>query len=72
MTPEVTKLEIQSIKEVLKEQKHETRLLAEEVSKLKEALIEIRVGRKWLIGLLSAATATGAIIDTLLRALKVY
>ena len=72
MSLEVTKVEIEYLKKQNDVLERKIEKLTEAVDALTEQLIELRLGRKWLWGLLSAAALVGALADTIARFLKVY
>jgi hypothetical protein len=72
MTEPVSRIEIELLKDLIKEQREELKNLRIEVRELHEAILEIRIGKKWLWGLLGAAAVFGGLIDTALKLLKVY
>lgn len=67
-----TEIEIAYIKKALEEQKEDIKELSKLVNHLDKTLNEIKFGRKWLWGMLSASALVGALVDTLMRLLKVY
>jgi hypothetical protein len=69
---EVTKVEIDHLKKSHEELKSDIQALTATVNKLNEQLLEIRLGRRWLLGMLSASAVAGALVDTLMRLLKIY
>jgi len=72
MSTEALRVEVEHLKETVKELKTEVKQFREDVADLKTIVYEARVGRKWLIGFLSSAVLLGTLIDTILRWFKIY
>lgn len=72
MTPEVIQVEIDYLKKQHDELRGDIQKLTDTVQKLSDKILEIHVGRRWLLGMLSASAVAGALVDTLMRIFKVY
>lgn len=72
MTPEVVKVEIDYLKKQHDELRADIQELTKTVQALSDKILEINVGRRWLLGMLSASAVAGALVDTVMRIFKIY
>lgn len=70
MSLELTRLEIDYLKKSQEELKANIKELTEQVSHMNEQLLEVRLGRKWLWGLLTASALVGATINHFISFIK--
>ena len=64
--------DIEDLRTSIKEFRQEIKEVRNELNAINLFVNESRLGRKWLFGAISASALLGGLIDTILRALKVY
>ena len=72
MSLEAVQIEIDYLKKSNEELRSDVKALTRAVQELNTELLKIQVGWRWLLGMLSAAAVAGALVDHLMKILKVY
>jgi prefoldin subunit 5 len=72
MSVQALKVEIDHLKESIRELKVDIKEYRKELQDLNDFVHEARLGRKWMLGILSASVMLGAFIDNILKWFKLY
>ena len=64
--------DVQELRDSIKELRAELKEVRNELSQVNLFVNESKLGRKWLLGIISASALLGGLMDTLMRAFKVY
>lgn len=69
---EAVQIEIDYLKKSNEDLRQDVKELTKAVQELNTELLKIQVGWRWLLGMLSAAAVAGALVDHLMKILRVY